>query len=141
MEALGTAAKEELIRNLYEAANRGDMEQVIAQLHPEVEVRLAMDPMEPVEGSRQELHGHEGVVRFFELLADSWESSQVEIKQLIEGTGGHVLSFETWTVRGPQGIELDTELVDVYGFRDGLIASCDGFRDKNDALAAFGLDR
>jgi hypothetical protein len=32
-------------------------------------------------------------------------------------------------------------MVDVYGFKDGLISRCDGFRDKNEAMAAFGVDR
>jgi ketosteroid isomerase-like protein len=135
---LALAERERLVRRLYEAANRGDFEQILAQLHPGVEVRLALDPMEPVEGSRREVHGHQGVYSFFQLLDDSWEEWSVEIKELVEGAEGHLLSFETWKVHGPQGIEIDTELVDVYGFRDGLIASCDGFRDKNEAIEAFG---
>jgi ketosteroid isomerase-like protein len=139
VESLGTAAKEELLRKLYDAVNRGDIDEALARIHPEVEVRLAMDPMEAVAGSRRELHGRDGVRKFFELLEESWEGFSVEIKEVVEGVDGRAISFETWTMRGPQGIEIDTELVDVYGFRDGLVVCNDGFRDKNEAMAAFGL--
>jgi ketosteroid isomerase-like protein len=138
MASTGIAEHKQLVNRLYEAFNRGDIEETMAQLHPEIEVRLAIDPMEPVAGSRHELSGEDDLRQFWELLYDSWESVTVEIKEFVEGAGDRLISFETWTVRGPQGIELDTGLVDVYGFRDGLIASCDGFRDKNDALAEFG---
>jgi ketosteroid isomerase-like protein len=138
MGSLETAAKEQLVRTLYDAANRGDLDGILAQVHPEVEVRLAVEGMEPVEGSRSELHGRDGLAKFFRLLDESWEAFHVEIKELVEGADEHILSFETWTVRGAQGIEVATEMVDVFGFRDGLIVSCDGFRDKHRALAAFG---
>ena len=140
MDPMTFSQKKQLVHQLYDAFNRGDLDGSLAELHPEVVVHLAMDPMEPVAGSRRELRGHDGVRAFFELLYESWEEGSVQIKQIIEGADGRALSFETWSVRGPQGIQLDTELVDVYGFRDGLIASCDGFRDKNEALATFGPD-
>jgi ketosteroid isomerase-like protein len=129
----------EVVHRMYDAYNRGDIDETMAQLHPEIEVRLAMDPMEPIAGSRHELHGHDGLRAFWQQLYDSWEEGSVEIKEIIEGVEGRAISFETWRVRGPQGIDIDTEVVDVYGFRDGLIVSCDGFRDKNEALEAFGI--
>jgi ketosteroid isomerase-like protein len=142
MTELAWAEKEALVRKLYEAANRRDIVGVLAQIHPEMELRLAMELVEPIEsGGRRELRGHDGVRQFFGMLDDSWDEVTTDVTELIEGRDGYLLSFETWTVRGPQAIVIDTELVDVYGFRDGLIASCDGFRDKNDAIAAFGLSQ
>jgi ketosteroid isomerase-like protein len=139
MQTLDTAAKKELVRKLYEAANRRDIDGILEQIHPEMELRLALELVESVEaGGRRELRGHDGVRQFFEVLADSWEQVTTEVTELVEGRDGYLLSFETWTVRGSQGIEIDTELVDVYGFRDRLISSCDGFRDKRAALDAFG---
>jgi ketosteroid isomerase-like protein len=136
--SLGTVEREALVRKFYDAFSRGDIDEALEYLHPEVDVRLAMDPMEAVAGSRRELRGHDGVRVFFDLLNESWEEFTVEIKEVVEGRDGRAISFETWSVRGPKGIVIDTELVDVYGFRDGLLASCDGFRDKRDAMEAFG---
>jgi ketosteroid isomerase-like protein len=142
MGSAETPEREELVRSLYEAFNRGDLEAALSRIHPEMELRLAMEPVEPVvEGSRRELRGRDGARRFFELLETSWEEVRVEVKEIIEGAGDRLICFETWIVRGDQDIEVETELVDVYGFRDGLIASCDGFRDKNEALDAFGTTR
>jgi ketosteroid isomerase-like protein len=137
--ALDTAAKKELVCRLYDAANRRDIDGALAQIHPEMELRLALELVESVDaGGRRELRGRDGVRQFFEVLADSWEEVTTEITDLVEGRDGYLLSYETWRVRGSQGIVIDTEMVDVYGFRDGLLASCDGFRDKNEALEAFG---
>ena len=137
---MDTAAKKELVRRLYDAANRGDIDGVLALTHPEMELRLAIELVEPVEaGGRRELKGHDGARQFFEMLTDTWDDVTTEITDLVEGRDGYLLSYETWRVRGSQGIVIDTEMVDVYGFRDGLLASCDGFRDKNEALEAFGI--
>lgn len=141
MASLPMDERSDLIRRMYDAANRGDLEEAMAQLHPEIEVSLAMDPTEPIEGSRDELRGHSGLRAFWQLLWGSWDAVRIEVKDVVEGVDGRALSYETWTVRGPQGIEVGTEVVDVYGFRDGLISSCDGFRDKKEALEAFGLPR
>ena len=43
-------------------------------------------------------------------------------------------------MRGRDGIEIDTEVNDLYAFRDGLIVRIDGFRDSADALEAAGLE-
>jgi ketosteroid isomerase-like protein len=142
MTELTWAEKKEVVRKLYDAANRRDIEGALEQIHPEMELRLALELVEPVDaGGRRELRGHDGVRQFFEMLAESWDEVSTEVTDLVEGRDGYLLGFETWTVRGPQGIEIDTEMVDVYGFKDGLISRCDGFRDKNEAMAAFGVDR
>jgi ketosteroid isomerase-like protein len=134
------AEQKALVDRLFDAFNRGDFEEALDYVHPDAEVRLAVEPMEPVEGSRQEVHGRDGLRKFWELLDDSWEEIRVEIKDFAKGADDRLISFETWTVHGAQGIVVDTELVCVYGFRDGLIKSCDSFRDRKDALAEFGLD-
>jgi ketosteroid isomerase-like protein len=126
------------VQRLFDAFNRGDFEEALGCVHPDAEVRLAVEPMEPVDGSRQEVHGRDGLRKFWELLDDSWEAIRVEIKDFAEGADDRLISFETWTVRGGQGIVVDTELVCVYGFRDGLIGTCDSFKSKKDALAEFG---
>jgi hypothetical protein len=46
--------------------------------------------------------------------------------------------MENWRVRGPQGLEMDTKMTDVFAFRDRLVVRCDGFRDKREALEAHG---
>ena len=46
---------------------------------------------------------------------------------------------ESWHFRGRQDIALDFDIVDVYTFRDGLIAEVEGFADRKEASASLGL--
>jgi hypothetical protein len=57
----------------------------------------------------------------------------------IELPDGRILAVENWRVRGRDGIEIDTELTDLYAFRAGLIVRVDGFRDRAEAFEAAGL--
>jgi hypothetical protein len=38
-----------------------------------------------------------------------------------------------------RGVETEIQLTEVYAFRDGLVVSVDGFREKAEALEAAGL--
>jgi len=126
------------IRGLYEAFNRGAFDEAVGFLHPEGEVYPAMAPVETVEGSRGPFRGRAELRTFFELLEESWETVTVEIEEIVPGRDGRLLVMENWRVRGPQGVEVDTKMTDVFAFRDGLVIRCDGFRDKREALEAFG---
>jgi hypothetical protein len=63
----------------------------------------------------------------------------VEIKEMIEAPENRIRAVERWHCGGRDGIEFDTEVADLYAFRDSLIIRVDGFRDKAEALEAAGL--
>jgi ketosteroid isomerase-like protein len=128
----------DIIRGLYDAFNRRSFDEAAGYLHPEGEVRLAMEPVESVGGKRGPLRGRDELRMFFQLLDDSWDAVTVEIEEFVPGRDGRLLVMENWRVRGPQGVEMDTKMTDVFAFRDGLVFRCDGFRDKPEALEAFG---
>ena len=126
----------ETIRLFYEAFNRRLFDDALKYLHPECEISTALRaPGEPRHFRGRE----EARVFIVELLADTWEAVTVEFKEIIEAPDGRVLAVERWRTRGRAGIELDTELTDVYAFREGLIVRVDGFTDKAQALEAAGL--
>jgi ketosteroid isomerase-like protein len=125
----------ETIGLFYEAFNRGDIEAGIQYLHPECELYPALTG----PGGRDYYRGREGAREFFELITDAWERMTVEFKETIEAPDGRILAVERWRVCGRDGIEIDTELTDIYALRDGLIVRGDGFRDKADALEAARL--
>ena len=127
------------LRAFYDALNRRDIDQALQEVHPKVEVRTALDQIEAVGGSRGPIRGHEGVREWFDNTVQVFEKVTIEFKEIVEGKDGQIVAVENWRVRGGQGIEFDTVVTDVYGFRDGLIVRCDGFRDKAEALEAAGL--
>jgi ketosteroid isomerase-like protein len=125
----------ETIGRFYQAFNRGDIDAAVEYLHPECELYPALTG----PGGRDHYRGREGAREFFELITDAWETMTVEFKETIEAPDGRIVGVERWRVRGRDGIEIDTELTDIYTFRDGLIVRGDGFRDKADGLEAAGL--
>jgi uncharacterized protein len=124
-----------VVRRVYEAFNRRDIDAALQNLHPEYELYPAL--VGP--GGRSEYFGREGAREFFDLITDTWETMTVESAEIVEIPDDRILSVELWRVRGRDGIEIETKLTDVYAFRDGLIVRVDGFREKADALEAAGL--
>jgi ketosteroid isomerase-like protein len=113
------------VRAGYDAFSRGDLDGAVQFLHPEVEVRTAIESLE----YGNPIHGRAGVRAFWESLR-VWETMRVEILEVIEA-GDRVLLHERWHVRGSQDIEL--EISDLYTFEGGLIVRVDGFTDKAEA--------
>lgn len=122
-------------RALYEAFNRGDIDAAVQNLHPEVELKPAL--IGP--GVKDHYRGRDELKEFFETITDVWDSLTVEVEEMIEAPDGRLVAVENWRARGRDGIEINTRLVDVYAFRDGLVIRGDGFRDKAEALEAVGL--
>ena len=124
----------DILRTMYEAFSRGDFDEVVEYLHPDVELRPALQPLEHIGV----LRGRAEIKEFFEGLGQ-WESRRVEFEEVTEVGNNRLVSVERWHVSGRDDIKLDFQIVDVYTFRDGLIARADGFRDKAEALEAVGL--
>jgi ketosteroid isomerase-like protein len=130
----------EVVRRVYEAFNRRDFARAAHYLHPDGDIYpgvVGLDP--PGGGSGNHLHGREQLQRFFQDLGDSWDAVTVEFEELVVAPDGRVLAVEHWRMRGRDGIEVDTRIIDVYAVRDGLIVRVDGFLDRTDALEAVGL--
>jgi ketosteroid isomerase-like protein len=130
----------EVVRRVYDAFNRGDFASAAGHLHPDGEIYpgvVGLDP--PGGGSATRLHGRVELRRFFEDLGATWESVSVTLGEVIEAPDGRVLAVESWLIRGRDGIEVDTRIIDVYAFRDGLITRVDGYLDRREALEAVGL--
>jgi ketosteroid isomerase-like protein len=125
----------ETIQRVYDAFNRHDLDHAAQQLHPDCELYPAL--VGP--GQRSQYLGRDAAREFFELISDVWETMAVEAKRIIELPEGRILAVENWHIRGRDGIEIDTELTDLYAFRDGLIIRVDGFRDRAKAFEATGL--
>ena len=123
------------LETFHQAIGRGDVDEVLECLHPEVEIRPAVNAL---DAPRQYL-GRDGARELFEAFNDDWQSMIVEIKETVHAPENRLLAVEHWQTGGRYGIELDAEITDLYVFRDGLIIRVDGFRDKAEALEAAGL--
>jgi ketosteroid isomerase-like protein len=126
------SAHETTVRQVYEAANRRDMDSMLAGTHEAVEVR-------PVLGANvgaNVYRGHAGIRQWTEDLWADWESFEVSVGEVTER--GDWLLYEVGIVgRGrASGADIDSELFHLATMRDGLIVRIVGFREREAAVRA-----
>jgi ketosteroid isomerase-like protein len=120
----------EVVRRLFDAYNRGDYDDAVACLAPDVVYEVGQ---EVSASGRDEVRA----------MWDRWETAWDEIRTVPEefiDAGDHVVVAVQYTGRGRgSGIEYHDRLFDVYTLRDGLCVHKLEFRDRSDALEAAGL--
>jgi ketosteroid isomerase-like protein len=124
----------ELVRRAIEAWNRGDLDAIVATLHPDVEyVTTGLFP-----GLDPAYHGHDGFRRFWQDFRETWESLSIEIHELRDA-GERVLLLCTFNARGRDGLEVRRQVASVATIRDGLNVRHENYGDWTTALEAVGL--
>lgn len=126
----------EVVRNIWEAFNRRDVDAIVALTDPDIEIEVLPDLPDA-----QAFRGHGGVRRGIELNWEPWESIRVEVERLIE-FGDEVVSLIRNHARGREsGVEVVQPRGVVFAFRDGKIARVRFFADQAAALEAAGLSK
>ena len=90
-----------------------------------------------VEGAS--FRGHEGLKRYFAMLAEVMESVEIDLDQ-IRSTDQGAVALGRLRARGRgSGAEIEEDHGVVYEIRDGLIVRATSYRDQEKALEAAGL--
>ncbi|MDP9188297.1 MAG: nuclear transport factor 2 family protein [Actinomycetota bacterium] len=131
-------AHERLIREAARAFNERDVDEVVALMHSEAEVKL-IGGFDGVMG--QHFQGEEGVRRFCQEWFTAFKTMTVGVERLFDA-GERILIFSRLQATGT-GSDAPVELLGaaIYSFRDGTIAAIDFYYDREQALEAAGLDR
>jgi len=122
------------IRSAYRAALRGDVEGVVATLHPDY-------AFYPEAGSPMDAayRGHDGARRYFEEAFEAWEFLRFDVERLIDAGDSVVALFEMHNRGRGSGIELSGRWGEVWE-TDGLDLTMSRFYQSHDeALGAAGL--
>ena len=124
------------MRAVYESFERRDMEGAFDGLvTPKFELRLPEDYPEGGEVFR----GPEGMRRWSAMIEDVWEQWSFEPERLIEA-GELVVALTRIRARGgASGVSLDREVAHVWSFEGSLASSVRVYLDREEALAACGL--
>jgi ketosteroid isomerase-like protein len=124
----------EIIRSLYEAANRRDYEAYFAGLAPEIEFHLsgAFPDLDHV------YRGHTGIQEFADQFIEPWEELSVEPDRIIE-IDDRVLALVHFRARGRDGIEVQLPLAHLWTLWKGLAVRMDAYSNQQKALEAAGL--
>ncbi len=126
----------EVIRQLYEGWNGGDVDGMLALYHPDA-VFDASDRIFNPDVYR----GHEELRRFSAEVDRDWERWQVEIERVIELDPERLLVLMRSRARGrASGIELEEHSsATIWTIREGLVMHAKLFSDRADAFGAAGM--
>jgi ketosteroid isomerase-like protein len=125
----------EIVRQAYEAFNRGDIERAVANIAPDFEyVSTGVIP-----GTEEVYRGPEGLRRFLEGFWAEFDDAQAEINETIEADD-LVLVLLTLRGRGKRsGAEAGWSIFQLWTVRDGKAVCGQAFTSRHEALEAAGL--
>ncbi len=120
-------------QRIVQAFNDGDVEAVLAEMHPDVEF---IPRRAPVQGA---FHGHEGIREFFADNAESFDVFHVTLEETRD-RGDRVVGIGTLRIRGKgSGAEAVVPTAVVLTFAQGKVVRFEEFGERARALEAAGL--
>jgi hypothetical protein len=133
-----TRANVDVVREIYEAINDGDLDGILAHMDPNVEWRgpsAFPDLAEPH-------HGHDGVRAYAARVSQSFEDFSVTPEE-IRDLGERVLVLTREHGRGKgSGAEVRSQpTAHVWTLRDGAVVSFRVYWEREDAFEALRLSR
>ena len=122
----------EAVRRAYAAFHSGDLDDLLAVIHPEVEFTSLI-----AEAEGEVFHGHDGVRRWWKEVVLPLGGLQAELEE-IRDFGGIVVLRVLGTY-SPRGVEVNQTFWHVLRFRDGKAVWWRFVRTDEEALEAAGL--
>jgi ketosteroid isomerase-like protein len=120
-----------------EAGNRGDIETLLEELHPEVEWHSALHAL--MGGEQTVFRGHDGVREMIRDLYEAFHQIHIEISE-IRDLGDRLVAIGRNHARGEaSGADVETPFGFVTEFKNGKAISIRGYLDHKEALEAVGL--
>ena len=124
----------EAVQVAYAALNRGDIPTVLGLCHPDVvfdNTNAAFDGL---------VHrGHEGIVEYFSLAQEMWESQRFEVQEAIPSGDDRVVVLQRTVSVGRDGVETIARNANVFTLKQGKATHIKAFQTKAEALEAVGL--
>ncbi len=125
----------ELFRRGIEAYNRGDLDTLLALIHPDFEyVTAGLFP-----GLRPVYRGHEGQRELWRDFRKTWDSLKIEINELHDTGDGRVVALLTWHARSREGLEVHRQFGTIGAAKNGLGVRQQVYGTWSEALEAAGL--
>jgi ketosteroid isomerase-like protein len=125
----------EVVRQVFDAFERGDQEEALSHADPEAELHSAV-----IGGAEGNVYrGHEELRRWYAETFESFEEVSFEWSEFRD-VSDRVLAFGRIKLRGREsGVELDSETGWIVTLRHGKLVKGEGFLSKAEALEAAGL--
>jgi ketosteroid isomerase-like protein len=122
----------EIVREMYERRERGDMD-VAEFVHPEIVFARIGSNLPDVAG---EWHGLDGMRKATVEYLNVWDDYRFEVERMID-LGDRVLVLERHTARGKRsGAIINQDVGTLLTLRDGLIVRWEYYWERSEALQA-----
>jgi ketosteroid isomerase-like protein len=127
-------ANVEIIRRVWDAAERRDTDALFALFDPAIvwDLRTVPGPLAGV------YYGHEGVRQYFRAWLDSFETHNTEAETFIDAAGNVVAGIRLSGRGKTSGVEVEMSRWGVHRIRKGLVIHVEFFETKAEALEAAG---
>ena len=126
----------EIVRTLFEAWNRDDLDAALVLIRPDAEVR---GPDDLFIGIESDYHGHAGVRAWWGANKEPWKYFKSHIERVLD-EGDYVITIVRFEAVGRgSGVKVELPLVNLYELRDGLIVKFHAYHSLEEALEAVGL--
>ena len=120
-----------------EAGNRGDLDGLLAELHPEIEWHSALHVL--MGGQQTVFRGHDGVRRMIGDLYETFAEVRFEMSEFRD-LGDGVVAIGRQRTRGKaSGVESEAPVAFVTEIKDGKTITLRAYRDREGVLEAAGL--
>jgi ketosteroid isomerase-like protein len=127
----------ERFKRVIEAWNRRDVEAVLKDCDPAIELHMALQTL--VGGEAAVYRGHDGVRAYLRDIDEAFAEVHAEYAE-IRDLGDRILAIGRFRARGmASGAEIETPLGTLVEARDGKATRIQTFLDPEEALAAAGL--
>jgi ketosteroid isomerase-like protein len=126
----------DVVHQLVDAINRGDLEAILAVYDPDVDYR----PLRaPIQGAYA---GHAGIREWWADTEENFAAFRLEAEEIRDIGDERVLAAGKLHVRGKgSGVEASVPSASVIAFRGGLIVALKDYGDREKAREAAGLAR
>jgi ketosteroid isomerase-like protein len=125
----------ELVRQAYEAWNRGDLDWLLDHITPDYEWRTA----QLFPDTDAVYRGREGFRQFWNTFREPWETVLIEVERIEPIGDDRVLALLRFHGRGRDGVEVKVEYANLLTIENGVASENVGFADWQQALEAAGL--
>jgi ketosteroid isomerase-like protein len=125
---------ERIVRDGWEAFNRGDYEACLTAIHPSIEWWPAADEL-----ITEPYRGHDGYARLFAETFEGVPDIQAEIEELFVVGDQVVTCLRFWGRGRESGAPVEVRETHIVRLRDGKITEVREYRKREEALEAAGL--
>jgi uncharacterized protein len=118
------------LRRGYEALNSGDLSEVHALLHPEIEWHEGGNA--PEAGIH---HGRDTFERFLRTWLESFDTFRIEPEEIVEDDDRLIAMVRQSGTGRASGIEVEARIAHVWTVKDGLAVRWQSYSNREEALA------